>query len=123
LRATLSLTDRRTTVDHLKSMTVAELKSIAERMSIPFNSRIKKADLIDAILVQVETDHIRAIEDDEFLFPQPKTFNALTVQQRMQNYKKQNKYLTARQQRRIVKKYSKGLKRGFSLETVTGFAF
>lgn len=56
-------------MDHLKSMTVADLKAIANRMSVPFNSRIKKADLVEAISSQIEKDHIRAIEDDAFLFP------------------------------------------------------
>lgn len=56
-------------MDHLKSMTVADLKAIANQMSVPFNSRIKKVDLVEAISSQIEKDHIRAIEDDAFLFP------------------------------------------------------
>lgn len=54
-------------MDHLKSMTVATLKAIASQMSVPFNSRMKKADLIEVISAQIEKDHIRAIEDDELI--------------------------------------------------------
>lgn len=56
-------------MSHLSKMTVADLKNVANQMSVPFNSRVKKAELVEAISAQIEVDHTRAIEDDEFLFP------------------------------------------------------
>ena len=44
------------TLDNLNSMKVAELKELAKDMNVSFESKIKKADLIDLILTAQELD-------------------------------------------------------------------
>jgi hypothetical protein len=121
-------------MSHLKSMTVKELKDVAERMSLPFPSRILKADLISMIETQVQKDHVRAIEDEAFRQESapatvaPKEIG-MGIERRMAAYSAQVgglAGLTARQCRRIDKKANQLLKRRGtfdkypSLRTVSG---
>lgn len=48
--------------------TVASLREIAKRADAPINSRMVKADIVNAIMVKVELDHTRAIEDDKEMY-------------------------------------------------------
>lgn len=50
-------------MNYLAKMTVVELKSVADRMAVPYASRIKKADLIELIKDGIEFAHLRANED------------------------------------------------------------
>lgn len=111
---------------NLMKNTVAELKSMAKSMDAPINSRMVKADIVNAIMVKVELDHVKAIEDEAFrneTASPVKTFSGMTVMDRLRAYRKDNKRfggLTARQNRRILKKYKRALGKGFSLEIVVG---
>jgi hypothetical protein len=142
--------ERGTDMSYLTKMTVAELKTVADRMAVPYAARIKKADLVAAIVAGIETDHVRAIEDDNYLstyvctvcgdtvkiLDQPEhmttkhTFKGMTSTNRMGVYKRQNAAqgakgivgegkFTSRQNRRILKKFRKGLK-SFPLSEVVG---
>jgi hypothetical protein len=51
----------------LKNMTVPNLKALAKDMNVPINSKMRKDDLIAVIKVQIELDHVKALEDDSFL--------------------------------------------------------
>lgn len=62
---------------NLMKLTVADLKGIADRMATPYTSRIRKADLVNAIMMQIDMDQSEAIrmneemfslEEDEFMF-------------------------------------------------------
>lgn len=105
-------------MSHLKSMTVKELKDVAERMSLPFPSRILKADLISMIETQVEKDHVRGFEDEAFRQESATTVApkeiGMGIERRIDAYAAQVGGLgglTPRQMRRINKKVNQLHKR------------
>lgn len=53
---------------NLMKLTVADLKGIADRMATPYASRIRKADLVNAIMMQIDMDQSEAIQMDEEMF-------------------------------------------------------
>lgn len=100
----------------LEMETVPVLREIVSRMvNVKGLHKMRKADLIDLIIdARAVWEQEAYAEEAERAKLRSPNFTGLTTMTRMDNYNRQNGggVLTARQQRRVVKKYKRALSKG-----------